>query len=84
MKKTVKFTKEERDKIWCFIVSTSFFQVFANKTYDTLKDTEEYKIVDQKVLIPYSDGAGEFKISLKSIQKHLEHQAQFKAIVALT
>ena len=83
-KETVQFTKEERDKIWGHIASTSFFSLFPNKTYKTLRDTESYKVEDGNVLIPYSDGKGTYKMKLKTIEKVLEQQAGFDAVVSLS
>ena len=83
-KKVVHFSKKERDKIWCYLVSTSLFSLFYNKTYDTLRDTKSYEVVDGKLLIPYSDGLGEYKVSLKGVNNWLKHQEPFDAIVSLS
>ena len=82
---TVSFTKDERDKVWCYIASRPpLSEFFAAKVYDTLRDESVYDTEGRNIMIPYSDIDGCYGVNLDSITEYLDHQADFEPVVSLS
>ena len=82
---TVSFTKDDCNKIWCYIASgPPFADFFAGKVYDTLRDEFVYNVEGGKVMIPYSAIEGCYGVNLDDISEYLDYQADFEPVVSVS
>ena len=66
--------EKERESIISIIWEESlwFFSAFALKLQETLKKEDTYKLTDDKksIVIPYSDGIGDYSFKLSKLKKY--------------